>query len=162
VVIATLVASTMNYVAILSYPVNVIVVVAVIAAAMALASSLGRWLLALLAVAAWPYFLPPLSFAPWVFYLPHGLGAAGQAYLVPAAVLARQVAQPRVRATISGPVLGPAALGGSAMLATDATLAKLGLTDPRSWDATTWLSDAGPHLAFGIVTYSALAAMTRR
>jgi hypothetical protein len=59
-----------------------------------------------------------------------------------------------------GPVLGPAILGGSAMLATDLT--KLDITDPSSWDAGSWASDAVPHLAFGVVAYSALAAMSSR
>ncbi|MEP7025082.1 MAG: hypothetical protein ABJB47_15075 [Actinomycetota bacterium] len=57
-----------------------------------------------------------------------------------------------------GPVLGPAVLGGSAMLATDLTMARLGITDPGSWDAASWASDAVPHLAYGAVAYGALAA----
>jgi hypothetical protein len=61
-----------------------------------------------------------------------------------------------------GPVLGPAILGGSAMLATDLTMAKLDITDPSSWDTGSWVSDAVPHLAFGVVAYSALAAMSSR
>lgn len=61
-----------------------------------------------------------------------------------------------------GPVLGPVLLGAAAMTVTDASLTRLGLTDPREWDATAWLSDAGPHLAFGVVSYAALRAMSRR
>ena len=61
-----------------------------------------------------------------------------------------------------GPVLGPVLLGGAAMAATDVSLTRLGLTDPREWDATAWLSDAGPHLAFGVISYAALRAMSRR
>jgi hypothetical protein len=61
-----------------------------------------------------------------------------------------------------GPVLGPVLLGGAAMAATDVSLTRLGLTDPQEWDATAWLSDAGPHLAFGVVSYAALRAMARR
>lgn len=60
-----------------------------------------------------------------------------------------------------GPVAGPALLGAAAMAATDASLAWLGLTDPRKWDASAWLSDAAPHLAFGTVTYATLRAMSR-
>jgi hypothetical protein len=56
-----------------------------------------------------------------------------------------------------GPVLGPVLLGGAAMAATDGGLAKLGISDPGSWDATAWLSDAIPHLAFGAVTWAVLA-----
>jgi uncharacterized membrane protein len=43
------------------------------------------------------------------------------------------------------------------MLATDLTIAVLGVSDPRTWDAASWLSDAVPHLAFGAVVYAALA-----
>ncbi|HMG63453.1 MAG TPA: hypothetical protein VK599_10940 [Streptosporangiaceae bacterium] len=57
-----------------------------------------------------------------------------------------------------GPVLGPALLGGSAMLATDLPMARLGVADPGSWDAASWASDAVPHLAYGGVTYGALAS----
>jgi hypothetical protein len=43
------------------------------------------------------------------------------------------------------------------MLAADLTTAALGVSDPRTWDATSWLSDVVPHLAFGAVVYDALA-----
>ena len=55
-----------------------------------------------------------------------------------------------------GPVLGPALVGGAAMAATDFSMFKLGVTDPRSWDAPSWLSDAVPHLAYGMVTWALL------
>ena len=61
-----------------------------------------------------------------------------------------------------GPVLGSVLLGGGVMAATDLTMARLGVSDPRSWDATAWASDAIPHLAFGATTYATLAAMSRR
>ena len=57
-----------------------------------------------------------------------------------------------------GPVLGSAALGRSAMLASDLPLTRLGSTDPPSWDTVSWASDAVPHLAHGAATYGALAA----
>jgi hypothetical protein len=56
-----------------------------------------------------------------------------------------------------GPVLGPAAIAAAAMATTDASMAALGVTDPRSWDAASWLSDAVPHLAYGLVTWLLLA-----
>jgi hypothetical protein len=84
-VTATLAVAT-GYVVFFSYPVTLILI-AVIGMAMVLASSLGRWLLMLLAVAAWPFFLPPLVVTPWLFYLPHGVGVVGWAYLLPAALL---------------------------------------------------------------------------
>ena len=55
-----------------------------------------------------------------------------------------------------GPVLGPALLGGAAMAATDLSMARLGISDPASWDATSWISDIVPHLAFGAVTWLVL------
>jgi hypothetical protein len=55
-----------------------------------------------------------------------------------------------------GPLAGPVAIGGAAMLATDLSMARLGVSDPRTWDATSWLSDIVPHLAFGAVVYAAL------
>jgi hypothetical protein len=84
-VIAAL-AVAASHAAIFSYPVTLIVL-AVIAAAMVLTSSLGRWLLVLLVIAFWPSFLPSVQATPWEFYLPHGLGVVGQVYLVPAALL---------------------------------------------------------------------------
>jgi hypothetical protein len=60
-----------------------------------------------------------------------------------------------------GRVLGPVVIGAAAMVATDAGMARLGISDPREWDAASWLSDAIPHLAFGVVTYATLAAMDR-
>jgi hypothetical protein len=77
VVIAALAVATT------SYPVTLIVI-AVIGAAMALASSLGRWLLVLLAIPAWPFFTLPvevfLPLASWLSFI-------GQAYLLPLALL---------------------------------------------------------------------------
>lgn len=40
-------------------------------------------------------------------------------------------------------------LGGGAMIAANGPLTAFGLTDPRRWSATDWLSDALPHLAYG-------------
>jgi hypothetical protein len=60
-----------------------------------------------------------------------------------------------------GRVVGPVVIGAAAMVATDAAMARLGISDPREWDATSWLSDAVPHLAFGITTFAALAALDR-
>ena len=66
-------------------------------AAMALASSLGRWLLVLLAIPAWPYVATPLYASPEaplmrldvgpLMRLDVALGWIGQQYLLPAAFL---------------------------------------------------------------------------
>jgi hypothetical protein len=58
-----------------------------------------------------------------------------------------------------GPVLGPLLIGAAAMASTDLAMARLGVSDPREWDVADWLSDALPHLAYGMTTYAALVAM---
>ena len=47
-----------------------------------------------------------------------------------------------------------------AMAGSDAPMAALGISDPRSWSATDWISDAVPHAAYGVVTAAALDAMS--
>jgi hypothetical protein len=86
-VAATLAVATTQYAAGVTYQVS-LTVIAVIVLAMLLASSLGRWLLLLLTIAAWPFLVVPFDPAGWQRYLPDGLGFIGQAYLVPAALLA--------------------------------------------------------------------------
>jgi hypothetical protein len=44
----------------------------------------------------------------------------------------------------------------TAMVSANASMASLGVTDPREWSASDWASDAVPHLAYGWVTASAL------
>lgn len=46
------------------------------------------------------------------------------------------------------PVVG-IVLGAGAMFASDAAMTGLGVTDPRRWSRSDWLSDAVPHLAYG-------------
>lgn len=83
-----------------------------------------------------------------------GLGAlAGIATGAAVGALAGQL-RPVVRRL--GPLAGPVVIGGAAMLVTDVTTAMLGVSDPRTWDAASWLSDIVPHLAFGAVVYAAL------
>jgi hypothetical protein len=56
---------------------------------------------------------------------------------------------------------GSVVIGGSAMLATDASMVRLGISDPRDWTTADWLSDALPHLAYGIATQASLTATQR-
>jgi hypothetical protein len=62
------------------------------------------------------------------------------------------------------PVLAAvAALGADA--GTLVPMAALGVSDPRSWSATSWISDIVPHLAYGAVTalvFEALSPPRRR
>lgn len=48
------------------------------------------------------------------------------------------------RGILSGPVRGAAAGNGP--------MTALRITDPRSWDANSWVTDLVPHLAYGVVT----------
>ena len=57
-------------------------------------------------------------------------------------------------------VLGVAA-GLAANVGTTGPMAALGVTDPRSWPADSWLSDLVPHLAYGLATAAAYDAFRR-
>jgi hypothetical protein len=57
------------------------------------------------------------------------------------------------------PWLGTALASGLAMLAADAPMALLRVSDPRTWSRTDWASDAVPHLAYGAVTAATYAAL---
>ncbi|MEV0005195.1 hypothetical protein AB0H28_23325 [Micromonospora sp. NPDC050980] len=46
--------------------------------------------------------------------------------------------------------VGVTLLGGGAMAASDGSMTLLGVTDPRTWRRTDWLSDLVPHLAYGL------------
>lgn len=46
--------------------------------------------------------------------------------------------------------LASGVLGGGVMTMADSSYAVLGVSDPRTWSRTDWLSDIIPHLAFGL------------
>ncbi|MCP2166486.1 hypothetical protein [Goodfellowiella coeruleoviolacea] len=46
---------------------------------------------------------------------------------------------------------------GVAMAGSAAPMAALGVSDPRSWSVSDWVSDVLPHLAFGLVTAASYA-----
>ena len=54
------------------------------------------------------------------------------------------------------PVAGVLA-GAAAMVATDAPMGLLGVSDPRTWATRDWVADAVPHLAYGLVTAAVVA-----
>nr|WP_213454448.1 hypothetical protein [Micromonospora sp. NBRC 107566] len=56
-------------------------------------------------------------------------------------------------------LVGAALTGLVAMAATDASMAGLKVTDPRTWSATDWISDLLPHFVYGAVTYATLRAL---
>jgi hypothetical protein len=85
-----------------------------------------------------------------------GLGAlAGIAVGVAtgAAVALVHRAGVRVPVWVGGPVTGALA-----MAATDLPMARTGVSDPRTWSAKDWLSDAVPHVVYGLVTYGVVSA----
>lgn len=67
--------------------------------------------------------------------------------------------RPRL-ANVPWPVMG-VLLGLAAMAASDVPLAVSGVSNPREWSRTDWLSDLIPHLSYGLVAagvFEALAA----
>ena len=72
---------------------------------------------------------------------------------VGAAAGALRAAGLRLPAAVGGPLLGLAA-----MVASDGPIALLGVSDPRRWTAQDWVTDAVPHLVYGMTTHAALVA----
>jgi xanthosine utilization system XapX-like protein len=61
---------------------------------------------------------------------------------------------------IPAPLAAPL-VGMTAMAASDVPLVSLGVTNPKTWGLSGWLSDAIPHLIYGIVTVATYEAITR-
>lgn len=55
--------------------------------------------------------------------------------------------------------VGVAALTVLAMAGSNGPMTALGVTDPREWSATSWISDIVPHMAYGVVAYAAYELM---
>ena len=51
---------------------------------------------------------------------------------------------------------GGVAAGLLAMVGSDVPMTALGVTDPRTWPASSWAADVVPHLAYGVVTAAVL------
>lgn len=58
--------------------------------------------------------------------------------------------------------VGALVAAGAAMAGSDTPLTALGVTDPRTWNAADWASDALPHLAYGAVTAATYQATNGR
>jgi len=60
------------------------------------------------------------------------------------------------------PGLLPAALltGFGAMAAADGPIAALGVSDPRTWKPADWISDAVPHLAYGLTAAAVVQSLS--
>jgi hypothetical protein len=61
----------------------------------------------------------------------------------------------------SQPLVGTLLTGVGAMVAANGPMTVLGVTDPRTWSATDWLSDVVPHLAYGAVVKATMDAFDR-
>jgi hypothetical protein len=48
---------------------------------------------------------------------------------------------------------------GAVLLSTNGPMTVLGVTDPRTWSATDWISDLVPHLVYGAVVATTLDAL---
>jgi len=51
----------------------------------------------------------------------------------------------------SQPLVGTARTTLGVLVAANGPMTVLGITDPRTWSATDWVSDVVPHLAYGVV-----------
>jgi len=56
---------------------------------------------------------------------------------------------------------GTAVSGAVALLAGNVPMTALGVTDPRTWPVSSWVSDVVPHLAYGLVTAVTARAVER-
>jgi hypothetical protein len=60
--------------------------------------------------------------------------------------------------SVSTPLAG-IVVGLAAMAASDVPLVSLGISNPKTWGLSGWLSDLIPHLIYGFVTVSAYEAL---
>ncbi|MCV2490173.1 hypothetical protein OF117_12445 [Geodermatophilus sp. YIM 151500] len=61
----------------------------------------------------------------------------------------------------SQPVVGTALITGGVLVAANGPMAVLGISDPRTWSATDWVSDVVPHVAYAAVVKTTMDAFDR-
>ena len=61
----------------------------------------------------------------------------------------------------SQPLVGTALTTVGVLIGSDGPMTALGITDPRTWSATDWVSDVIPHLAYGVVVKTTMDAFDR-
>jgi hypothetical protein len=61
----------------------------------------------------------------------------------------------------SQPVVGALLTTAGVLVAANGPMTVLGITDPRTWSATDWVSDVVPHLAYGAVVKTTMDAFDR-
>jgi len=59
------------------------------------------------------------------------------------------------------PLVGTLATTTGVLVATNGPMTGLGITDPRTWSATDWVSDVVPHLAYAVVVQTTMDAFER-
>ena len=57
--------------------------------------------------------------------------------------------------------VGTALTTAGVLIATNGPMTVLGITDPRTWSTTDWISDLVPHLAYGLVVQTTMDAFDR-
>ncbi|MBB3677706.1 hypothetical protein [Modestobacter versicolor] len=61
----------------------------------------------------------------------------------------------------TSPLVGTALTTAGVLVGTNGPMTALGITDPRTWSATDWVSDVVPHLAYAAVVRTTLDAFDR-
>ncbi|SDY44699.1 hypothetical protein SAMN05661080_03504 [Modestobacter sp. DSM 44400] len=61
----------------------------------------------------------------------------------------------------SRPLVGTALTTAGVLVAANGPMTVLGITDPRTWSATAWVSDVVPHVAYAAVVKSTMDAFDR-
>ncbi|MGY2078949.1 hypothetical protein [Modestobacter sp. SYSU DS0657] len=61
----------------------------------------------------------------------------------------------------SQPLVGTALTTVGVLIGSNGPMTALGITDPRTWSTTDWLSDLVPHLAYGAVVKTTMDAFDR-
>ncbi|MGY5883926.1 hypothetical protein [Modestobacter lacusdianchii] len=61
----------------------------------------------------------------------------------------------------SRPAVGTALIAGGVLVAANGPMTALGITDPRTWSASSWLSDLVPHIAYAAVVKTTMDAFDR-
>jgi hypothetical protein len=61
----------------------------------------------------------------------------------------------------SRPLAGTALTTAVVLVAANGPMTVLGITDPRTWSLTDWVSDLVPHLAYGAVVHTTMDAFDR-
>src|SRR3978361_1831723 len=62
----------------------------------------------------------------------------------------------------SQPLVGTALTTVGVLIGSNGPMTVLGITDPRTWSTTDWISDVVPHLAYGVVVRTTMDAFDRR